>query len=181
MGAMGMRVVLVDEHDREIGVADKLEVHRSGDLHRAVSVFLLDSGGRLLVQRRSQEKYHSGGLWSNSACTHPAPGERPDEAAHRCLSEELGLRAVTLEKAFTLIYRAPVGPDMIEHELDHVFIGTYEETPRPVAAEVSEWKLLEWPQVLAGIAGHPADWTPWCALLAAPVQRYVSHRSGPVE
>ncbi len=178
---MGSTVVLVDEQDREIGLADKLEVHHSGELHRAVSVFLLDAGGRLLVQRRAREKYHSAGLWSNSACTHPGPGETPDEAAHRCLREELGLQAVSLEKAFTLIYRSPVAPDMIEHELDHVFIGTYEATPRPVAAEVSEWKLLEWPQVMAGITGHPADWTPWCALLAVPVQRYVSHRSGPME
>ena len=175
---MGMMVVLVDEQDREIGLADKLEVHRSGALHRAVSVFLLDAGGRLLVQRRAREKYHSGGLWSNSACTHPGPGETPDEAARRCLDEELGLQAASLEKAFTFIYRAPVGPGMIEHELDHVFIGTYEGTPRPIPAEVSEWKLLEWSEVTAGITGHPMDWTPWCALLAGPVRRFVSLREG---
>ena len=176
-----MNVVLVDDADREIGVANKLDVHRSGALHRAVSVFLFDSKGRLLVQRRALGKYHSGGLWSNSACTHPRPGETTDAAAYRCLDEELGLRALRLEKAFTLTYRAPVGPDMIEHELDHVFIGTFEGTPRPVPGEVSEWKVVAWQQVMSRIASHPAEWTPWCALLAAPVRRFVVRRQGTME
>jgi isopentenyl-diphosphate delta-isomerase len=169
------QVILVDQDDREVGLADKLEAHRTGMLHRAVSVFAFDATGRLLLQRRAPGKYHSGGLWSNSACTHPTPGESPEAAAHRCLHEEMAVRA-ELEKAFTFTYRSPVVPDLIEHELDHVFIGTYSGVPRPAPDEVSEWRLDQLDSVIASTRASGAGWTPWCALLAEPVSRFLRNR-----
>jgi isopentenyl-diphosphate Delta-isomerase len=169
------QVILVDQDDREVGLADKLEAHRTGRLHRAVSVFAFDPKGRLLLQRRAPGKYHSGGLWSNSACTHPTPGESPEAAAHRCLHEEMAVTA-DLEKAFTFTYRSPVVPGLIEHELDHVFIGTYSGVPRPAPEEVSEWRLDQLDRVIAATRTSRDEWTPWCALLAEPVQRFLQDR-----
>lgn len=164
-------VVLVDPHDREIGRADKHEAHRTGALHRAVSVFAFDDRGRLLVQQRALGKYHSPGLWSNSACTHPGPGESTEDAARRCLVEEMGVRPVALKKAFSFLYRADVVPNLIEHELDHVFVSSYEGEPTPSPLEVSAWRLDDLDAFVASTVRHPEVWTPWCVLLAERVRR----------
>src|SRR5947208_3875015 len=111
-------VILVDEHDVWIGTADKSAVHRTGALHRALSIFITNSRGELLLQQRAADKYHSGGLWSNSCCSHPAPGESTLAAAHRRLQEELGFDT-ELNRMGTVRYRAAVGPDLIDLEYDH--------------------------------------------------------------
>ncbi len=85
------RIVLVDTEDRKVGTCPKLAAHEQGKLHRAVSVFVVDQHDRLLMQRRTEGKYHSGGLWSNTCCTHPAPGKSPAETAVRRLAEEMGI------------------------------------------------------------------------------------------
>jgi isopentenyl-diphosphate delta-isomerase len=167
-------VVLVDTHDREIGRAEKHEAHRTGVLHRAVSVFAFDDTGRLLVQQRAATKYHSPGLWSNSACTHPRPGETTDDAARRCLLEEMGVRALRLEKAFTFMYKADVVPDLIEHELDHVFVTSFQGDPTPAPHEVQRWRLQDLDAFVASTRDHPDIWTPWCTLLAARIQEYLA-------
>ncbi len=163
---MSTYVVLVDQHDREIGAAEKLEAHRNGALHRAVSVLALDRNGRLIVQKRSASKYHSGGLWSNSACTHPLAGEDNAKAAARCLKEELGLHAIQLEEIFSFTYRAAVSPELTEHEFDHVFVCSYEGEPVPNPQEVAAWRTLSFEQLTAEIDAAPELWTPWCALIA---------------
>jgi isopentenyl-diphosphate delta-isomerase len=167
------QVVLVDPSDRELGTAEKLEAHRTGALHRAVSVFAFDDAGRLLIQRRAVGKYHSGGLWSNSACTHPRPGESPAAAAARCLASEMGVHAIDLEPAFALTYRAVVSPTLTEHEFDHVFVAGLEGTPRADPAEVSEWRLEDAARVGAWARERPQDWTPWFRLL---IDRVLAHR-----
>lgn len=173
------RVVLVDANDRELGTEDKLEAHRTGAMHRAVSVFVFDDAGRLLIQRRAPGKYHSGSLWSNSACTHPGPGESPHSAAVRCLALEMGVQALELRAAFTLLYRAQVSDTLVEHELDHVFIGRYAGEPRPAPDEVGEWRLEDWSAVVARAKAHPAEWTPWFPLLIDGVGAYRDeHPSG---
>lgn len=164
-------VVLVDPNDREIGQADKHEAHRTGALHRAVSVFAFDDRGRLLVQQRAEGKYHSPGLWSNTACTHPRPGESTEDAARRCLVEEMGVQPIGLERAFTFVYRADVNPNLIEHELDHVFVSSYEGEPAPAPVEVSDWRLDDVDAFVESTARHPELWTPWCVLLAERVRR----------
>ena len=130
-------VVLVDENDNEIGLAPKLEAHRTGELHRAFSVMLLDSHNRLLLQRRAFEKYHSGGRWANTCCGHPRAGERVVDAAERRLTEEMGI-ACELTAAGSFIYRADVGVGIVEHELDHLLIGRFDGSPVPAATEVVE-------------------------------------------
>lgn len=138
------RVVCVDAQDRPLGAAGKLDVHRTGALHRAVSVFLVDRRGRLLLQRRAAVKYHSPGLWANACCGHPRPGETPRAAAARRLREEVGL-AAELTPAFTTCYAASVGGGLREHEFVHVFFGRHEGPAIPNPDEVSEtdWQAPE--------------------------------------
>src|SRR5687768_17165134 len=116
------QVILVDEWNREVGADEKLRAHESGALHRAFSVFVFDAAGRLLLQRRARSKYHSGGLWSNTACGHPRPGEGTDEAARRRLREEMGFEC-GLREAFVFTYRAELEGGLVEHEFDQVFVG----------------------------------------------------------
>ncbi len=160
-------VILVDAHDQPIGLAEKMAAHESGALHRAVSVFAFDASDALLVQRRANGKYHSGGLWSNSACTHPRVGESPAEAAARCLREELGLESEMLAPAGWFIYRAQVSPSLVEHELDHVFVARVNASPEPNAEEVAEWRAVPIAQVEAELADAPERFTAWFALALA--------------
>ena len=164
---MPEHVVLVDESDREIGTAEKLSVHRDGRLHRAVSVFVFDGAGRWLLQRRADGKYHSPGLWSNTACTHPRPGEPPAQAASRRLDEEMGVRCA-LRPAFRRVYRAELpGPEpLVEHELDHVFVGRFDGEPVPAAAEVSGWEWVEADALRADLQNRPERYTAWFRLFA---------------
>jgi len=134
----GERVVLVDERDREVGTAPKLAAHEDGALHRAFSVFVLNGHGELLLQRRADTKYHSAGLWTNTCCGHPRPGEPVAAAARRRLREEMGFDCEPAP-AGTFVYRAEVG-GLVEHEYDHVFVGRHETDPLPDPAEVSEWR-----------------------------------------
>lgn len=154
------QVVLVDTHDEEIGVAPKLAVHVDGRLHRAISVFVFNEAGELLLQRRAEGKYHSGGLWSNTCCSHPRPGEQPDQAARRRLMQEMGI-APDLEHAFAFIYRAEVHPDLIEHELDHVFIGRSGSDPAPDPSEVAEWRWASIDTIRSELASDAGRFTPW--------------------
>lgn len=165
-------VIVVDAEDREIGVADKLAAHAEGVMHRAFSVFLFDGQGRLLLQRRAPTKYHSGGLWSNTCCSHPRPGESVVDAAARRMPEELGIRA-DLRQAFSFIYRADFENGLIEHELDHVLIGrseTVEPTPDP--REVDAWKWATTEQVRSDLAFDPHRFTVWFRLC---FERAVTH------
>ena len=116
-------VLLVDENDAVLATSGKIPAHQSGRLHRAFSVFLVDGAGRVLIQQRALKKYHSGGLWANSCCGHPRPGEDVVSAAERRVFEELGVRC-RLRKGFTSRYRARLDRNMTENELVHVLFGT---------------------------------------------------------
>lgn len=152
-------VVLVNEQDEEIGVREKLQAHLDGALHRAFSVFVFNSRGDLLLQRRHPAKYHSGGLWSNTCCSHPRPGEFVGAAADRRLFEEMGFRC-DLTHGFSFIYRSRL-EDLYEHEYDHVFIGRYDGQPVPNAAEVSEWRWVDAATVRHEVAACPEQYTYW--------------------
>src|SRR5688572_18081340 len=118
------QVVLVDSSDKEVGVMDKMEAHRKGVLHRAFSVLLFNSKGEILLQKRSAVKYHSAGLWTNTCCSHPKPNESIDTAIRRRLIEEMGID-IQSEFAYKFEYRAAFDNGLIEHELDHVYIGLF--------------------------------------------------------
>lgn len=155
----GERVVLVDWTDRPVGTDEKLAAHRAGHLHRAFSVFVLD-GDRLLLQRRAHDKYHSGGLWTNTCCSHPRPGEDVETAAHRRLIEEMGFDC-PLEPAGSILYHALVGAGLVEHEYDHLLIGRWEGSPDPDPAEVGDWRWVELDAVRIEVAGRPHSFTYW--------------------
>ncbi len=152
--------MLIDESDAPLGVGEKLAVHRSGALHRAFSVFAFNAAGELLLQRRALSKYHSGGLWANTCCGHPRPGESTAGAARRRLGEELGIGCGDLRPAGVLRYRAELA-DLVENELDHLLVTEVSEEPRPDPDEVVEWRYLAPDDVSAWIAESPDLFTAW--------------------
>jgi len=154
------RVILVDGDDAELATEDKLRAHQRGALHRAVSVFAFAPDGSLILQRRAAGKYHSGGLWSNTACTHPRPGESAAEAAHRCIGAEMGI-SCPLHEAFAFTYYAELGDGLIEHEYDHVFVGWFAGAPTPDPSEVAEWRYLGSRHIEHELRAHPEAFTPW--------------------
>lgn len=153
-------VQLVDEQDRPTGWAEKLDAHRRALLHRAFSVFVFDAQGQLLLQRRADGKYHSGGLWTNTCCGHPRPGEGLTDAARRRLREEMGFDC-PLEPVGSLHYRLPVIGDLTEHEFDHLLCGLCETSPQPDPQEVSDWRRIAWPALMGELAAAPDTFTPW--------------------
>lgn len=157
------QVILVDDNDTEIGAMPKMEAHRLGVLHRAFSVFVFNSKGEMLLQRRASGKYHSAGLWSNTCCSHPRPGELVGDAAVRRLKEEMGM-VCKVKEIFSFIYNARLSNDLIEHEYDHVFMGTSDTLPFPNGQEVCEWVYLS-PEVVVGeIERYPENYTAWFKL-----------------
>lgn len=154
------KVILVDDQDVAIGTAGKLEAHEVGRLHRAFSVFAVNGRGEILLQRRAPGKYHGGGLWSNSCCGHPRPGESTAEAAHRRLQEEMGIR-LPLERVFSFTYRAEMAGGLTEHEIDHVFIGYGEGDPDPDPTEVDAWRWMPPAAIREELQARPAEYTPW--------------------
>jgi len=163
-------LVRVDQDDQEIGVVDKMSAHREGVLHRAFSVFVFDRSGRLLLQRRALDKYHSGGLWSNTCCSHPRPGERPLDAAHRRLEEEMGFDC-PLTGGYAFTYRIDVGNGLVEHEFDHVFVGQFDGEPRPDRAEVDGWAWTPLDEVCADVVTRPSEYTVWLRIVLDRLQK----------
>jgi isopentenyl-diphosphate delta-isomerase len=157
---MEEQVVLVDENDAAVGTLEKQRAHVEGRLHRALSVFVLNSRGEMLLQRRARGKYHSGGLWTNTCCSHPRPGEAVGQAARRRLREEMGIDT-ELTPLFEFTYRAQVGPRLVEHEYDHVFAGLYDGEPLPSADEVDGWRWVPVADVAAQVREDPDAFTPW--------------------
>lgn len=155
------KVILVDINDRAIGEMEKQEAHEKALLHRAVSVFIFNSNNQLLLQRRALSKYHSPGLWTNTACTHPRVGESDEDAAIRRLKEEMGIGATKLTKIFDFVYKEELEHGLTEHEFDHVFIGFSDILPTPEPEEVCEFKYVEIDSILEQIQKAPTDYTVW--------------------
>lgn len=154
------RLILVDEKNRAIGVGGKTAVHRDGLLHRAFSIFVVDDEGRILLQRRSRQKYHSGGLLANSCCGHPRPGEITQAAARRRLTEELGIEA-PLTFGFFSRYRAKLDGCMQENEYVYVYFGPLTARPNPDPAEVSEVEFASADEIARRIARDPEKYVYW--------------------
>lgn len=167
------RVVLVDEKDAEIGIGPKIETHQTGALHRAFSIFLFDSSGRTLVQRRAAHKYHSGGKWANTCCGHPRPDEPIAAAASRRLGEELGMSA-RLQPGFIARYRAELDGEMIENEIVHIFFGRAIEPAVPNPEEASDVKFVSLRALRDGTDLPESDQTAW-------LRHYLQHHYGDLE
>jgi diphosphomevalonate decarboxylase len=169
------QVVLVDRDDNQIGTAEKLAAHQQGLLHRAFSVFVVrhapNAELEILLQQRHPDKYHCGGLWTNTCCSHPRPHETVLAAARRRLAEEMGLELNSeLEQLQSFIYTAHFSNGLTEHELDHVVLGFYNaETITPAPTEVSAYKWVTITELQHDLAHAPERYTPWLAEALAVV------------
>ena len=157
---MKEQVVLVNKKDEAIGLMDKLEAHKKGVLHRAVSVFIFNSNNQLLIQRRSLNKYHTPGIWSNTACSHPRNNESTILCANRRLFEEMGV-VTRIRPIFSFLYKARLSIDLIEHELDHVFIGFTNKKPTPNPKEVCDWKYVDETSLRKLLNDNQETFSPW--------------------
>lgn len=158
------QVILVDERDKEIGTMEKMDAHRSGVLHRAFSVLLFNTKGEILLQKRSSNKYHSAGLWTNTCCSHPKPGEKMEDAVSRRLKEEMGIQAQP-EFLYKFTYRAELANNLIEHELDYVFTGLSNEEPQVNPNEVAQWKFMSLSEAKKDVVQNPDAYTYWFRLI----------------
>lgn len=169
-------VVLIDEQDQVLGLMEKQQAHVAGVLHRAFSVFVFNSKNELLLQQRADEKYHSPGLWTNSCCSHPRENETYAEAAHRRLVEEMGFDC-EIEEKFHFIYKAQLGEELFEHELDRVFVGYYEGEITINPEEVKAYKWIEMDELIADIKSNPDQYTAWFKIIFENYLTYLDHES----
>jgi isopentenyl-diphosphate Delta-isomerase len=157
-------VILVDERDNMVGTMEKMEAHRKGVLHRAFSILIFNSKGELLLQKRSKEKYHSGGLWTNACCSHPTLEESIRDTARKRLLHEMGID-LQPEFAYKFIYETKLDKNLIEHELDHVFTGIFDGDPSINKQEVEDWRFMSIESIQADIKAHPEIYTAWFKLI----------------
>ena len=165
------KVLLVDTNDTVLGTMPKLEAHQKGVLHRAFSVFILNSKNELMLQQRAWDKYHSPGLWTNTCCSHQRVGEDNVTAGKRRLCEEMGLDTA-LKPLFSFIYKAPFDNGLTEHELDHVLLGYTDEAPELNPEEVADWKWMSLPDVQQQLIDAPDSYTVWFKII---FQRFYDH------
>lgn len=161
-------LILVDEHDNQIGTEEKLKAHVDGSLHRAFSIFIFNNKKELLLQKRAFTKYHCPGLWTNTCCSHPRPNETTMAAAHRRLQEEVGFNT-DLQEIFSFIYNVPLSNGLIEHEFDHVFIGVYEGAIEPNPEEVDQTRWISHDALEFEVKNNPEAFTPWFLLCYSKV------------
>jgi len=169
--AMEEKVILVNEKDEQIGLMPKMEAHEKAVLHRAFSVFILNSKGELMLQQRALHKYHSPGLWTNTCCSHQRDGEENIEAGKRRLQEEMGF-VTELEETISFIYKAPFDNGLTEHELDHIMVGYYEDEPNINEEEVAAWKWMSLDAVQDDISNRPEEYTAWFKII---FERFYPH------
>lgn len=168
---MEEQVVLVSEKDEILGVMDKMQAHENGILHRAFSVFLFNDKGEMLLQKRAADKYHSPNQWTNAVCSHPRMGETYMEAAQRRLKEELGIET-PINYRFNFLYKADVGQNLWEHELDHVFTGNFEGEFKLNEEEVSEVRYISIDELDKEMSANPENFTEWFKII---LKEYKQH------
>lgn len=168
-------VILVTEQDEPVGSMEKMEAHRTGTLHRAFSIFIVNDHNEMLLQQRAKAKYHSGGLWTNACCSHPRVGEQTELAAMRRLQEELGF-TVALTKIFDFRYRASFENGLTEHEYDHVYLGSYSGKVIPAIDEVQDYCYKKMEDIEATISSHPHKYTAWFCIAFPKVKLWMQGR-----
>jgi isopentenyl-diphosphate Delta-isomerase len=157
-------VILVDKDDNQVGTMEKMEAHRKGELHRAFSVLVFNSKGEMLLQKRAQSKYHSGGLWTNACCSHPLPGETIDVTIKRRVKEEIGID-VQPKFSYKFLYKTFLDQNLIEHELDHVFVAEFDGNPALNKAEAEDWKYANVDWLKDDVRKNPDHYTYWFKLI----------------
>lgn len=165
-------VILVDNNDLQTGTMEKMAAHYGAHLHRAISVFITDSCGRWLLQQRTMEKYHSKGKWSNTCCSHPAPGESSYEAAQRRLMQEMGMQAEFAD-LFVFRYKAELENGLTEHEIDHVFWGVTDIKPQLNPDEVMDYRYLSFEEIKKEIDENPDQYSAWFKMIYEEVEQHI--------
>jgi isopentenyl-diphosphate Delta-isomerase len=170
------KVILVDINDKPIGFMNKMEAHEKAVLHRAFSVFILNSKNEIMLQQRASHKYHSPLLWTNTCCSHQREGETNIQAGKRRLFEEMGFE-VQLTELFHFIYKAPFDNGLTEHELDHVMIGRFENEPNINPEEVASWKWMDIDAIKQDMVVNPSIYTVWFKIIFDKFYHYLeSHK-----
>lgn len=168
---MGDELILVDIHDHNVGHLSKEIVHRNGRLHRAFSIFLIHDG-KILLQRREEKKYHSGGLWTNACCSHPRYGENLKDAVYRRLREELNVKCNLIE-IFSFVYYTKFPNGLTEYEYDHVFLGEYDGTIIPNPTEISSIKWVPISELCNMVLTKPEIFTSWFLISFPKVLQHI--------
>ena len=158
------KVILVNERDEQIGLMPKLEAHEKAELHRAFSIFILNSKNEVMLQQRASQKYHSPLLWTNTCCSHQREGESNIHAGNRRLMEEMGF-STELKELFHFIYKAPFDNGLTEHELDHVMVGYFDGEPVINPEEVEDWKWMDIDAIKEDMQLHPEKYTVWFKII----------------
>jgi isopentenyl-diphosphate delta-isomerase len=166
------QVILVDENDVQIGLMPKMEAHEKAVLHRAFSVFVFNNKNELMLQQRAMNKYHSPGLWTNTCCSHQRDGESNLAAGKRRLFEEMGF-VTELKETTSFIYKAPFDNGLTEHELDHILIGNYNDSPLPNKDEVGGWKWMALDAVKSDVIEQPELYTEWFKIIFDKFYNYL--------
>jgi len=162
---MEEKVILVDKNDKEKGSAEKMEAHKNGgQKHRAFSVLIFNNKGEVMLQQRAMSKYHCGGMWTNTCCSHPFPGEDVEAGAHRRLKEEMGFDT-ELAKIMEFNYEAKVNNELSENEYDHVFVGEYNEEPVLNKNEAMEWKWITKKDLDKDMTENQDKYTVWFRII----------------
>jgi len=170
------QVILVNESNFQRGIMGKMEAHIKAELHRAFSIFIFNSKGELLLQKRALTKYHSGGLWTNTCCGHPQPKVNMQECAHERLKEEMGIDCA-FEFAFDFIYKADLDNGLFENELDHVFVGHYDGIPTCNPLEASHWKYESLNRIRENVKVFPEQFTVWFKLILPKLSIYLNNKN----
>lgn len=170
------QVVLVADDGTPVGVADKATVHTgTTPLHLAFSCYLFDSAGRVLITRRALDKKTWPGVWTNSFCGHPAPGESFQDALRRRADHEIGTTiAGELEVLPDFRYRAVDASGIVENEVCPVFIATATSEIRANPDEVSEWVWVEPADLVRAVTATPWAFSPWLALQVPLLSRHLA-------
>lgn len=171
-------VILVNEQDEVLGVMEKMEAHEKAQLHRAFSVFVFNTEHQLLLQKRALTKYHSGGLWTNTCCSHPRPGELTATAAQRRLREEMGF-TTELSEAFSFIYKTSFANGLTEYEFDHVFAGTYNGIIHINSEEVDSYAYRSLEEIASLLEQEPDTFTAWFHIAFPKVQNWYHENHKP--
>ena len=159
---MEEKVIHVNTKNREVGAIEKLEAHKKGLLHRAFSIVIFNSKGEMLLQKRNKKKYHSGGLWTNSCCGHPRPGEDILDAGKRRLFEEMGISKLPLRQEYVFHYKTKLSKDLAENEIDHVLVGKKDNIQvKPDRKEVEDWLWVGREELSEDLNKNPEKYTYW--------------------
>jgi isopentenyl-diphosphate delta-isomerase len=157
---------LVNPEGQVIGSIEKLQAHEKGLLHEAFSIFIFNTNKELLLQRRALDKYHSGGLWTNTCCSHPNHGEDLCTAVHRRMVEEMGFDITDIRRVYAFIYNARLDKGLVEHEYDHVLMGQYSgEVIQPNPAEVCEYRWVSFHDLKRDVEEYPEKYTEWIKII----------------